>query len=210
MKYLYVIALIMISTIVHGQEHLSKSRAFTIKFPVSSLTRDIFYSESMGLGLGFEKMIKPSFSFSQEISYIFHVKNKSFLGKNLESINGIGFTTEIRKYLSKKELPESGWFTNIEFKNIFTSSIESTGHNQDNKIKRYRGVITTNLGILFYWDKNKNSRITLEILGGVGLGYINASSSTDVENLNIKSDYNSANEFYPWLNFDIKIGYILK
>jgi hypothetical protein len=47
-------------------------------------------------------------------------------------------------------------------------------------------------------------------MGGGGLGYVNANSGIDTDYLTIKSDYNSARGFYPWFNFDIKVGYILK
>jgi hypothetical protein len=210
MKKLYsFILLILFAIASNGQDRIQSSRNITIKFPLSSLFGD-FYAESMGIGLGLEKMIKPSLSFSQEISYIFHINNNSILTENVESINGVKFTTEIRKYLSKKEIPESGWFVNLELKNIFTQSTQVIGMNLENNITRYRGVFTANFGTLVYWDRNKKGRVTLEILGGGGLGYINANSSVDIENLTNKSDYNSANKFYPWLNFDIKIGYILK
>jgi len=207
-KLYFIILLILFAIITNGQDRQS-SRDITIKFPFTSLFGD-FYTESMGFGLGIEKMIKPSLSFSQEISYIFHIDENSILREDVENINGVKFTTEIRKYLSKKEIPESGWFVNLELKNIFTQSIQIQGMDLENNITRYRGVFTANFGTLVYWDKNKEGRVTLEISSGGGFGYINANSSVDIEELTNKSDYNSANKFYPCFNFDIKIGYILK
>ncbi|MBI9066277.1 MAG: hypothetical protein JEZ09_03220 [Salinivirgaceae bacterium] len=202
-----------ISFLTFGQSKIPENRDITIKLPISSFAGDI-YAESMGIGFGLEKMINPSFSFSQEINYIFHVKNNSVLSEDLEDINGVKITTEIRKYLSKNETPESGWFINTELKNIFTKSTQEAWTVESvliqNKIERYRFILTANCGMLFYWDKNKDGNLTIELLGGGGLGYINANSSADIESLTIQSEYNSTNKFYPCVNFDIKIGYVLK
>lgn len=203
-----VIIGLTISSLIFGQDSIQKSRNITIKVPLTSLIGDI-YATSMGIGIGVEKMIKPSLSLSQEITYIFHVQENSMFREYVENINGVKLTTEIRKYLSKKDIPESGWFVNMELKNIFTQSTQFEGLSENN-ITRYRGVLTANLGMLVYWDENKKGKITLEMMGGAGLGYINANSSVDIESLTNKSDYNSAKKFYPWLNFDIKIGYIIK
>jgi hypothetical protein len=198
---------------VYGQDRSDSIRNLTIKFPVTSLFGDL-YGESMGIGIGIEKMIKPRFSFSQEVNYIFHVDRTSILSEDMESINGLKFTTEIRKYLIRKEVPESGFFVNMELKNIITNSVKKSGitagGTEENEITRYRGVLTANFGVLFYWDPHKKSRITLELLGGGGLGYIKAKSGINREIPGAKSDYSSANGFYPWINFDMKIGYILK
>ena len=88
--------------------------------------------------------------------------------ENLERFNGIKLTTEVRKYLKKNEIPESGLFTSAELKNILTQSTEDVYINglQKNDITRYRGVLTANLGYLVYWDKHKKSRTTLELLLG--------------------------------------------
>lgn len=124
MKKINLFLLIMTFVIIsNGQEKTKNDRSFTIKLPLSSFVGDMF-GESSGFGLGLEKMIKPSFSFSQEISYIFHVNNKSFFREDLESINGLKLTTEVRKYLRKEEIPESGFFVNTEMKNIFTKSTQ--------------------------------------------------------------------------------------
>ncbi len=212
-KSIFLQLLIFFSLSVNAQEKSDNARNLTIKFPLSSLFGDI-YGESMGVGIGIERMLKTNLSFSQEIGYIFHVDRTSMLSEDLENINGFRFTSEIRKYLNKKEIPESGFFANMEFENIFTRSIQESrtieSNKVENKITRYRGALTANLGVLFYWDKFKKSKITLELIGGGGLGYINANSSVDPECLGIKSDYNSAKGFYPWLNLDLRIGYILK
>lgn len=187
-----------------AQEKSNIDRNYTLKFPVSSLVGDIS-AESMGIGIGIEKKLKTSISISQEIGYIFHVDQTNKISVDVENINGLKFTTEIRKYLNKNEIPESGFFAAVEMKNIFTNSDMGAY-----EVSRYRGMLTGNLGVLFYWDKYKKSKITLELLGGGGLGYINADSSVNPDDTGGKSDYTSANEFYPWLNLDIKIGYILR
>jgi hypothetical protein len=187
-----------------AQDKSNTERNYTIKFPVSSLVGDIS-AESMGIGIGIEKKLKSSLSISQEIGYIFHVEQTNKISADVENINGLKFTTEIRKYLNKNEIPESGFFATVEMKNIFTNSDMGT-----HEVLRYRGSLTGNLGVLFYWDKYKKSKITLELLGGGGLGYVNANSNANPDDPGTDSNYNSANEFYPWLNLDIKIGYILK
>ena len=187
-----------------AQDKSNSERNYTIKFPVSSLVGDI-YAESMGIGIGIEKKLKTSLSISQEIGYIFHVEQTNKISADVENINGLKFTTEIRKYLNKKEIPESGFFATAEMKNIFTNSDMKAY-----KVSRYRGSLTGNVGVLFYWDKYKKSKITLEFLGGGGLGYVNANSNANTDYPGTDSNYNSANEFFPWLNLDIKIGYILR
>ena len=192
-KWFIVQLLIVLFLAANAQEYSDGNRNCTIKLPLSSLAGDI-YGESMGIGIGLEKKSKPGTSLSQEIAYIFHVEQSSKISENVKNINGFKFTTEIRKYLNKREVPESGFFANLELKNIFTKSTQESwtteNTKEENKITRYRGVLTTNLGVLFCWDKNKKSKILFELLGGGGLGYINANSSLDADNLGFKSDYN--------------------
>ena len=214
MKKLFLaLSLLILFATAHAQEKMAGKRDYTIKLPLSCVVGDIS-GESMGIGIGIEKMLKSSISISQEIGYIFHVDQVSMLSEDLESINGFKSTTEIRKYLNKREIPESGFFATIELKNIFTKSKQESrtteGIMVENEISRYRSLLTTNLGVLFYWDKYKKSKITVELLGGGGLGYVHAGSSLNTDNLGIKSSYNSANDFYPMFNLDLKIGYILK
>lgn len=214
MKKLFLIPLLLCwFQLANAQEKSTGTRNLTIKFPLSSLFGDI-YAESMGIGAGIEKMIKPGLSFSQEVGYIFHVNTTSSLAEDLEKINGFKFNSEIRKYLNRKEDPESGFFINLEMKNIITRSTQQSWTVEDaiieNKITRYRGLLLANTGVLFYWDQYKKSKITLEILGGGGIGYLNAKSDSDTEALGIKTHYNSGSRFYPWVNVDIKIGYILR
>lgn len=211
MKKISIILLIIsLSTFAVGQESTSKNRELTLKIPISSFFGDI-YTESAGMGIGIEKAIKPSLSISQELTYIFHVQNSSKISEDLENINGLKLTTEFRKYLSKKEIPESGWFINTEMKNIFTKSLKQSltinNISVENEITRYRGLLSANLGILFYWDKNKEGNITLELMGGGGLAYINANSTNELLS---ETSYSSDKGFYPWLNFDVKIGFVLR
>ena len=198
------------SLLFFGQQTTSKSRDLTLKLPVSSFFGD-FFAESAGFGLGVEKMLKNKWSVFQEASYIFHVKRNSILSEDLDNINGLKLTTELRKYLNKNEQPESGWFINTEMKNIFTKSHKQAWTTDnisvENEITRYRGLLLANFGFLVYWDKNKKGNVTLELMGGGGLAYVNTSSSNDLRS---KTSYSSEKGFYPWFNFDFKIGYILK
>ncbi len=213
-RIIYLVLLLFVLfcfSVISGQE--ITHRNLTIKFPVSVLVGDIT-AESMGVGLGIEKIVEDNLSISQEISYIFHVKNKSILSKDLESINGIKLSTELRKYLNIKEKPVSGWFFSVDFKNILTKSVQKISTYEsvivDNNIFRYRGVVNANMGVLFYWDKDKESRITFELLWGIGVGYLYSQSSIDVKALRVESNYNNYKGFYPNVNFDIKIGFVLK
>lgn len=214
MKNLFLVSImIFFSLAANAQEKLDSTRNYTLKLPLSYLAGDIF-GESMGIGIGVEKMLIKGLSVSQEIGYIFHVNHHSFLAEDLETINGIKFTTEIRKYLNRREIPVSGFFANLEMKNYITKSTEEywtpERTREENDITRYRGVLTANFGVLFYWDKYKKSRITLELLAGGGLRYLNANSSVDPEKLHFKSEYNSGEGFDPCLNVDLKIGYVLR
>jgi len=209
-RFIILSVLFLYTQLNFAQEATPKSRDLTIKLPVSSFFGDIF-AESSGFGIGIEKRLKPSLSISQEVSYIFHVKNNSILSEDLDNINGLKLTTEVRKYLNKNEQPESGWFINTEMKNIFTKSHKQAWTTDnisvENEITRYRGLLLANFGFLVYWDKNKKGNVTLELMGGGGLAYVNTSSSNDLRS---KTSYSSEKGFYPWFNFDFKIGYILK
>lgn len=187
----------------YAQDTTKHQRSLTVKFPISSLFGDIF-AQSMGVGIGIEKMTKTNFSVSQEIGYIFHVNHSSILAEKNDHIYGLKTTSEIRRYFNQKEIPASGFFANLELKNIFTHSVTEVWTSQNiketQKTERYRGALTSNLGVLFYWDKHKQSRITMELLAGGGVGY--------AKSCNHESNYNSTHKFYPCANLDIKIGYV--
>ncbi len=208
-KKLLVIPLILLVLTTFGQND-PKSRELTLKFPVTSLLGD-FYAESMGFGLGIEKMMKPGLSFSQEITYIFHVNSnfKGVIEEPLDKIHGIKLTTDIRSYLNKQDLPESGWFLSAELDNILTRSVK-TFYSGESTIDRYRGIMTLNIGMLVFWDKHKNGRVTLEMLAGGGLGYVVATHSNSNEHSYQSDSYGSVNKFYPAINIGLKIGYLLK
>jgi len=71
-KFFIAQLLVFFFLAVNAQEKIDGSRNLTIKLPLSSLVGDM-YSESMGIGIGAEKMINSGISVSQEIGYIFHV-----------------------------------------------------------------------------------------------------------------------------------------
>lgn len=122
-KIIFLHLLVSIVIGANAQETAGVKRNLTLKYSLSSLIGDM-YAESMGIGLGIEKNIKESLSFSQEVSYLFHVEDNVIFRENLESFNGIKLTTEVRKYLKKNEIPESGLYTSAELKNILTQSTE--------------------------------------------------------------------------------------
>ncbi len=215
MKVVIIIisAILLISVVAYGQDETAIQRELTFKLPVSAFTGD-FYAESMGVGLGIEKSLNNKFSISQELSYIFHIETNSVLSEDVDDIKGLKLSTEFRKYLAKEKLLSSGWFVGADLKNIFTKSIQESLTDENSKLEnnifRYRGAINANIGILFYWDERKEGRVTLELLGGIGLGYLYANSNLDVDDLGISSNYNNSKGFYPNVNFDFKVGYILK
>lgn len=193
-----------------AQQDTLRQRILTLKLPLTHLNGDIF-AESAGFGIGVEKMLKPRLSLSQEVGYIFDANRNSIIGSGVNSLNGLKFVTELRKYIMKKEVPESGFFASLELRNILTSSTQNESSETgtfENNIFRYRAGLTANFGVLFYWDQHKRGRLTLELLVGAGMGYIYAASDKiDVE---AKSEYNSDNRFFPWFNMDMKIGYIIR
>jgi hypothetical protein len=193
-----------------AQQDTLHQRNLTLKLPLSHLNGDIF-AESAGFGIGVEKMLKPRLSLSQEVGYIFYANRNSIIANGVNDINGLKLVTELRKYIVKKEVPESGFFTSLELRNILTSSTQNESSETgtfENNIFRYRAGLTANFGVLFYWDQHKRGRLTLELIGGAGLGYIYAASDKiDVE---ARSEYNSGSRFFPWFNMDMKIGYIIR
>lgn len=114
-KVFFAQLLIVLFLAGNAQEKSNSERKFTIKFPVSTLVGDIS-AESMGIGIGIEKKLKTSVSISQEIGYIFHIEQTNKFSVDVENINGLKFTTEVRKYLNKKVIPESGFFATVEMK----------------------------------------------------------------------------------------------
>jgi hypothetical protein len=210
MKNLLILLLIIFTLHAFAQQDTLPQRNITFKFPLSHLNGDIF-AESAGIGIGVEKMLKPRLSLSQEVGYIFYVNRNSIIANGVNDINGLKLVTELRKYLMKKEVPESGFFTSIELRNILTGSTQTESSEAgafENNIFRYRAGLTANFGVLFYWDQHKRGRLTLELMGGAGMGYIYAAS--DKIDFASKSDYNSGSRFFPWFNMDMKIGYIIR
>lgn len=200
---------IFIIYVASAQQDSVGQRNLTFKFPLSHLNGDI-YAHSAGIGIGIEKMLKPRLSFSQEVGYIFDVDRKSIIGSNVSNLNGIKLVSELRKYLIRNEVPESGFFTSLELRNVITSSEQNEwfdGRVENNQIFRYRSGLSGNFGVLFYWDQHKRGRLTLELMGGAGIGYVYA----DSEKANSGNrDYNNDNRFFPWFNMDMKIGYIIR
>lgn len=211
MKKLLLLPLIIFTiNTAFAQQDTLPQRNITFKFPLSHLNGDIF-AESAGIGIGVEKMLKPRLSLSQEVGYIFYVNRNSIIANGVNDLNGLKLVTELRKYLMKKEVPESGFFASIELRNILTGSTQTESSEVgafENNIFRYRAGLTGNFGVLFYWDQHKRGRLTLELMGGAGLGYIYAVS--DKIKYEDKSEYNSGSRFFPWFNMDMKIGYIIR
>lgn len=210
MKNLLILLLIIFTLHAFAQQDTLPQRKITFKFPLSHLNGDIF-AESAGIGIGVEKMLKPRLSLSQEVGYIFYVNRNSIIANGVNDLNGLKLVTELRKYLMKKEVPESGFFTSIELRNILTGSTQTESSEAgafENNIFRYRAGFTGNFGVLFYWDQHKRGRLTLELMGGAGLGYIYAVSED--KNAASKNDYSNDSRFFPWFNMDMKIGYIIR
>lgn len=211
MKQLLLLPLIIFTiNTAFAQQDTLPQRNITFKFPLSHLNGDIF-AESAGFGIGVEKMLKPRLSLSQEVGYIFYINRNSIIANGVNDLNGLKLVTELRKYLMKKEVPESGFYTSIELRNILTGSTQTESSKDgafENNIFRYRAGLTGNFGVLFYWDQHKRGRLTLELMGGAGLGYIYATSED--KNALHKNEYSNDSRFFPWFNMDMKIGYIIR
>jgi hypothetical protein len=179
---------------------------YRIKFPVSSLAGDLF-AQSIGFGLGVEKSLNNGFSLSQEIGYLHenHL-NTGLANEQVNSLRGLKFTTECRKYLQYYKSQESGFFVTTEMKNILTRSTRDV-ESGEVTVNRYRGLLSANAGVLFYLDKLKKSRITLELLAGGGVGYIKAISK---DNVSTMGSYYNDKRFFLFPNFDFKLGYDLR
>ena len=187
--------------------NLSAQNQLSLKLPVSSFFGDAF-SNSLGFGLGIELPLKNGFALNQEAGYIFKVEGVQELpgSSKVDDINGFKATTELRKYLFNDRVPANGLFISAEMDNIFTQSTLSA-HPELGEISRYRNSVTLNIGTKFFWNQEKNGRLTFDLMLGGGIGYLQAESENDL-NTESSPDYAKENSFSPWLNLDIKIGYL--
>ena len=174
-----------------------KAKEYILKYPVSSVFGELFLNTA-GVSLGLEVVGEKGFSFSQEAGYIFNTDRKGFVfGATANSVNGIRLTSELRKYEHPERFfPSRGLFASIEFDNMLLVVEEQTIENHKDVIG-YRGAITFNIGSKFLLSKKDKNRFTLDFLVGAGIGFsVSNKSDTEFEN-------------FPWLNADLKLGYIL-
>ncbi|KAB1066060.1 hypothetical protein [Salibacter halophilus] len=177
---------------------LENQNEIYLKLPVSPLVGDIFTS-SYGASLGLEKVGKKGWSFGQEAGFLLDVPGHSsiFGGESVDQLRGIRLTSEVRKYFKTEKLkPHSGFFVSTEWDNIITQSKLSYSETAELEYG-YRTSLSANAGFKVFWDKEKTGNLTLEFLAGPSLMYADA-------------PYIDKNGFGGWLNFDFKLGYLLR
>ena len=208
MKNYFLYAFITVIAL-HITMNLTAQNHLSIKLPVSSFAGDAF-SNSLGFGLGLELPLKNGFALNQEAGYIFKVDGAQKLpgASKVDEINGFKLTTELRKYIFKDRMPASGLFISAEMDNIFTNSTLSD-YSELGTVSRYRNSVTLNVGTKFFWDKEKNGRFTFDLMLGGGIAYLQAKSENESSEES-PPDYARENSTSPWLNFDIKLGYIIR
>lgn len=186
--------------------HLNQ-KEYILKFPVSSILGDL-RTNSLGFSLGIESVGNNGWSFSQELGYMFDVPGENVFseGSSDDELNGIRITSELRKYLFSKNLnPSSGLFLSAEWDNKLTrASYFLLG--ERNYSNAYRSSLTLNIGMKVFWNPDKLGRFTLELMIGGGCEYLDADQDSYVFETGLLFPNES---LYPWVNFDIKLGYLL-
>ncbi|KAB1066061.1 hypothetical protein [Salibacter halophilus] len=198
LSLLFISAFVFLFSKLNAQSNNSlenKNREYTLKFPVSSLLGDVF-SNSMGFSLGLETTGKKGWSFTQEAGYIFDVDYRDglFFGSRLEDLNGIRLTSELRRYEHPDNFfPGSGFFASLEWDNFLLRGEElSEGKIVQSEV--YRSGLTFNIGKKYLVRSGNSSSLTLDLLGGGGLGFGLDSSDSN---------------YFPLLNFDVKLGFAM-
>ncbi|MDR9397722.1 hypothetical protein [Salibacter sp.] len=177
---------------------VDKKSEIHLKLPVSPLIGD-FFTNSMGASIGLEMVGEKGWSFGQEVGYLVDVSGNSsiFGGETVDQLRGIRLTSEMRKYFKSEELkPHSGFFVSTEWDNIITQS--KLAYNETAVLEfGYRTSLSANAGFKVFWDKDKTGNLTLELLAGPSLMYADA-------------PYIDKSGVGGWLNFDFKLGYLLR
>jgi len=199
-----VLSLIVMSfsfaQIIAQSDKNSKDKELAVKFPASSLLGDVFLN-SMGFSLGLETTGKKGWSFSQEMGYIFDVGRNGFLfNSRLNDINGLRLTSELRKYQKTDSFfPGEGLFISLEWDNLIMA-VEEISEGKTTRSTLYRTGLTFNVGKKYILSNGENGTLTLDLLGGGGLGLY----PEHVEGSELTKPY------FPLLNFDVKIGYVIR
>lgn len=184
-----------------------------LKIPVTACVFGDIAAESAGIGFGLEKRYAPQYSFNQDIIYLFH-DSKSNSGsisffQPVDRLIGLKLVSGLRRYFSGDEKP-SGFFLELDLMNMYTYSQLSAGQ-LDYNVHRYRFQVTLNPGIMVYNKPDKSGKMTLELLAGLGLGYIYTQTGIDSNpgQEEVPDDFYTWNGFYPMLNMDFKVGFLL-
>jgi hypothetical protein len=174
-----------------------QQRELILKYPVSSVFGDAF-ANSMGFSGGLEVVGKKGWSISQELGYVFKTSREAIMlgGGRVKRLNGFRATTEIRKYMFKRNLsPSNGLFISSEIDNLFTQS-ELANKPFTELEFGYKSTISLNVGTKVFWNKNKEGCLTLDFM--IGPAFIIG----DTPYLDLSAPVG-------WLNADLKLGYIL-
>lgn len=210
-KYFLIILSLSISLQSFTQK--TKTGDLILKIPVTACVFGDIAAESAGIGFGLEKRFAPQFSFNQDVIYLFQNPESNSgsisLFQPVERLIGLKSVSGLRRYFSDDEKP-SGFFIELDLMNMYTYSQLSAGQ-LDYNVHRYRCQVTLNPGIMVYNKPDKSGIMTLELLAGIGLGYIHAQTgiNTNPRQEEIPDDFYTQKGFYPMLNMDFKVGFLL-
>lgn len=209
-QYTLLLSLVLIlhQSFAQNDSTLLKKKEFILKYPVTSILGDI-RTASLGISLGLEVVGERGWSFSQELGYMFDRAGEKVFeeGNEEDEMHEVRLTSELRKYLFARNLnPSSGLFLSTEWDNKLTrASYVLQGERA--YFNAYRSSLTLNIGGKVFWSPEKSGRVTLELMIGAGLEYLadDPGSYTSEDKLFFPTE-----TLYPWVNFDFKIGYLLR
>jgi len=189
-----------------------------IKFDIGSLLGDMA-TNSTGIQLGIESELKDSYSFEQDLMYIFKFdrNNYQFPKIDIENIYGLKSSSELRYYLRKGIKPiltDVYWGHNLILQ--YTYAKRKQFDNQDKDyyfVNRFVFAFHEKIGLQFSLYKN----IYFDISFGIGIRYISSNTVNDeFNNNNNESEYpyvkpyNSGSKWFPSITGGYKIGFKLK
>ena len=202
--YKIIVSLLILASsffqIMAQSDKSATNNELALKLPASSFLGDVFLN-SMGFSVGLETTGENGWSFAQEVGYIFDVgRNGLLFNSRLDDINGIRLTSELRKYQNTEEFfPGEGLFISFEWDNLIMA-VEEVSEAETTRSTLYRTGLTFNVGKKYIISDGDKGTFTIDLLGGGGLGLY----PENVEGSELTKPY------FPLLNFDVKIGYVLQ
>ncbi len=187
-----------------------------IKFDIVGLMGD-GVTNSSGIQLGVEMELKKSFSFEQDLMYIFKFDsdNPPFFETEVENILGLKSVSEFRYYFKKDIDPK---LTDVYIAPGLILQYTTASRKQSDKLQNTNNYIVNRfvfafhgkLGIQFELYKN----LLLDISAGLGIRYVSSNSSGEKDGYIYGPEYvygkkyNSGSQWqFPSMTGSFRIGY---